>query len=58
MGTKQSGVPMLKIADLTRDEMWLVHAKKVAEKLIQEHPQAVEAHLTRWMSQGVEWVKV
>lgn len=58
MGTKQSGVPMLKIADLDRDEAWLMHAKKVAEQLIAESPQAVEAHLARWMSQGAEWVKV
>lgn len=58
LGTRQSGVPMLKIADLERDIRLLEVAKNVADKLLKEQPQAVEQHLQRWMRQGVEWVKV
>ncbi|MES2500022.1 MAG: ATP-dependent DNA helicase RecG [Pseudomonadota bacterium] len=58
LGTRQSGVPMLKIADLERDVDLLEAAKKIADKLIIEYPQAVEAHLERWMCHAGEMVKV
>ncbi len=58
LGTRQSGVPMLKIADLERDADLLEVAKSMADKLIKEYPAAVEAHLERWMSHAGELVKV
>ena len=58
LGTRQSGVPMLKIADLERDADLLEVAKNMADKFINEYPQAVEKHLERWMSQAGELVKV
>ena len=58
LGTRQSGVPMLKIADLERDADLLESAKSIAEKLLQEYPQAVEKHLERWMSYAGERLKV
>lgn len=58
LGTRQSGVPMLKIADLERDVDLLEAAKKVADKLISDYPQAVDSHLQRWRSHAGELVKV
>jgi len=58
LGTRQSGVPMLKIADLDRDLDLLEIAKSKADKLLRENPQAVERHLQRWLSHGAELVKV
>ena len=58
LGTRQSGVPMLKIADLERDANLLETAKSMADKLINEYPLAVEAHLQRWMRHAGELVKV
>jgi ATP-dependent DNA helicase RecG len=58
LGTRQSGVPMLKIADLTRDEALLEYAKSIADKLLKEHPQAVDLHLQRWLRHAVDLVKV
>ncbi len=58
LGTRQSGVPMLKIADLERDVDLLEAAKKIADKLISDYPQAAEAHLERWMNHAGELVKV
>ena len=58
LGVRQSGVPMLKIADLERDAALLQHARDLAETLLDKHPQAVEAHLRRWLGQGEELVKV
>ena len=58
LGTRQSGVPMLKIADLERDADLLESAKNIADKLINEYPTAVEVHLQRWLSHAGELVKV
>ena len=58
LGTRQSGVPMLKIADLERDVELLEAAKKMADSLIKQYPSAVEAHLERWMRHAGELVKV
>ncbi len=58
LGTRQSGVPMLKIADLERDANLLETAKSMADRLIKEYPTAVEKHLERWMSHAGELVKV
>ncbi|MGB4812873.1 MAG: ATP-dependent DNA helicase RecG [Methylophilaceae bacterium] len=58
LGTRQSGVPMLKIADLERDVDLLEAAKNLADQLLRENPQAVEQHMSRWLSQGAELVKV
>jgi ATP-dependent DNA helicase RecG len=58
LGTRQSGVPMLKIADLNRDADLLNVAKNMAEKLLKNYPAEVEKHLERWMGRADEWVKV
>ncbi len=58
LGTRQSGVPMLKIADLERDVELLDQAKLVAVRLLEQTPEAVDAHCQRWLSLGSEWVKV
>ena len=58
MGVRQSGVPMLKIADLERDVHLLETAKSMAEELLIRYPIEVERHLERWMSSAGELVKV
>ncbi len=58
LGTRQSGVPMLKIADLERDVDLLENAKNIADRLLKEHPNQTEKHLQRWMRHGAELVKV
>ena len=58
LGTRQSGVPMLKIADLERDVDLLELAKEWADQLINDHPESVELHLERWMRHADELVKV
>lgn len=58
LGVRQSGVPMLKIADLERDEDLLQIAKNLAEELLRENPKAVEAHLQRWLGHTEQLVKV
>ncbi len=58
LGIRQSGIPMLKIADLERDVELLEAARAVADRLLGEQPQAVERHLQRWMGRAQEYVKV
>lgn len=58
MGVRQSGVPMLKIADLQRDAALLGHAQSWADSLLKENPKEVELHLERWMGMRGELVKV
>lgn len=58
LGVRQSGVPMLKIADLERDVDLLEAAKSVADKLLKQYPAEIEQHLDRWMSSAGELAKV
>jgi len=58
LGVRQSGVPMLKIADLERDADLLEAARTTAERLLRDHPRAAEAHLLRWLGRVEEYVKV
>ena len=58
LGVRQSGVPMLKIADLERDLDLLEAAKALSDQLLQNYPAEIEQHLDRWMSTAGELVKV
>ena len=58
LGVRQSGVPMLKIADLERDGDLLEFARDYADKLLKEQPEVAERHLQRWLGHAEEYVKV
>jgi len=58
LGIRQSGVPMLKIADLERDSDLLEAARETADRLLLAQPQLAEAHLRRWLARAEEYVKV
>lgn len=58
MGIRQSGVPMLKIADLERDHELLEAARELAERWLETEPVLVDKHLARWLGHAEELVKV
>jgi len=58
LGVRQSGVPMLKIADLERDADLLETARTYAERLLLQYPDIAERHLQRWLGHAEEYVKV
>jgi ATP-dependent DNA helicase RecG len=58
LGIRQSGTPMLKIADLERDADLLEQAQSLADDLLKNHPLNAQKHLDRWLSRGGELVKV
>ncbi|MCZ8408869.1 ATP-dependent DNA helicase RecG [Achromobacter dolens] len=49
LGTRQSGMALLRFADLETDAEIAEQARDAAVWLRAEHPAAVEAHLARWM---------
>jgi ATP-dependent DNA helicase RecG len=57
LGARQSGVPMLRFADLTTDVDLLEAARDTADRLLREHPQGVEAHLDRWLAGRQDYLK-
>ena len=58
LGVRQSGVPMLKIADLNRDAELIIAAQALTDDLLRHYPSAVEAHLGRWLGTVEQLVKV
>ncbi len=58
LGARQSGVPMLRFADLALDLDLLDAARDAAEMLLREHPDAARAHLARWLGGRGEYLKV
>ena len=49
VGARQSGVPMLRHADLERDADLVEPARALAERLLADAPQAAERLLQRWL---------
>jgi len=50
LGARQSGVPLLRFADLARDEDLLADARAAADLMLERHPAEAARHVARWMS--------
>ncbi|HMC13208.1 MAG TPA: ATP-dependent DNA helicase RecG, partial [Gallionellaceae bacterium] len=50
LGARQSGVPMLRFADVSTDAALLDSARVIADELLRDFPEAAQAHLQRWMA--------
>jgi ATP-dependent DNA helicase RecG len=57
MGARQSGDALLRFADLAEDAELLQKARAVTPELLQEHPQAAQAHVNRWQSSRADYLK-
>ncbi|HEX5010944.1 MAG TPA: helicase-related protein [Planctomycetota bacterium] len=49
LGERQSGLPLLRFADLERDAPLIEAARDAAARLIAEQPDAARAHVQRWL---------
>ncbi len=58
LGARQSGVPMLRFADLERDVDLLEAARDAAEHLLRAAPEHARAHVARWMGGRQEYLRV
>ncbi|MDD5301312.1 MAG: ATP-dependent DNA helicase RecG [Gallionella sp.] len=58
LGARQSGVAMLRFADIGTDEDLLDHARLAADELLHDFPAAARAHLQRWMANKHDYLHV
>ncbi|MBE9564725.1 MAG: ATP-dependent DNA helicase RecG [Proteobacteria bacterium] len=58
LGTKQTGLMQLRIADIVRDEHWFAAVKEAALYIIKQHPAAVEPIVRRWLGKADRFVNV
>jgi ATP-dependent DNA helicase RecG len=58
LGARQSGVAMLRFADIDADEDLLDHAREVADELLSDYPDAVRTYLHRWMANKHDYLHV
>src|SRR5574340_158719 len=58
LGARQSGVPLLRVADISRDPDLLEAAQRIAPLLLERHPFAAERHVQRWLGDVQEYLKV
>jgi ATP-dependent DNA helicase RecG len=58
LGARQSGVPMLRFADLEQDGDLLDATRTAAEELLRNYPEAAKRHLQRWLGRKSEYLRV
>ena len=58
LGTRQTGLMQLRIADIVRDESWFPEVKKTALYIIRHHPEAVKPIVRRWLGKADRFVNV
>ncbi|MBI4807660.1 MAG: ATP-dependent DNA helicase RecG [Nitrosomonadales bacterium] len=57
LGARQSGVPMLRFADLGEDDKLLDRARDIADEMLRDFPQEAQAHLQRWMANEPDYLR-
>jgi len=58
LGERQSGAPLLRFADLERDEPLIAAAREAAAELIARDPAAGRRHVERWLGARQDYVRV
>jgi ATP-dependent DNA helicase RecG len=49
LGARQSGLSLLRFADLEADALWVNRARELSAQLRDNEPQIVQSHIQRWM---------
>ena len=57
LGSRQSGAPLLRFADLATDTALLAWAREVAPLLLDRHPALAERHVGRWLGGRQDYLK-
>jgi len=57
LGSRQTGLQQLTVADLERDGHLLPQIKTMAEQLINNHPQHVDAIIKRWLGNAEQFAQ-
>ncbi len=58
LGTRQTGLMQMRIADMVRDEHWFDEVRKTATFIIENHPQAVKPLVRRWLGKADRFAHV
>jgi len=58
LGTRQTGLPQMRVANIVRDAGWLPRLRKIADTLIRQHPEQAQKLVNRWMSTRIDYGKV
>ncbi|MDP4837184.1 MAG: ATP-dependent DNA helicase RecG [Burkholderiales bacterium] len=58
LGARQSGMPMLRYADIERDVLLLEAAKRLAPDFLAHHPKLAERHIDRWYGSREKYSEV
>jgi len=58
LGARQSGVPMLRFADLTLDAALLERARDVAAEMLERWPEHARRHVDRWLGSREKLLRV
>jgi len=58
LGTRQTGLVQMKIADIVRDEYLLDDVKQIAQTLLSETPQTVPLIINRWIGHSQQFVNI
>ncbi|MGH8716952.1 MAG: ATP-dependent DNA helicase RecG, partial [Burkholderiales bacterium] len=58
LGARQSGVPMLRFADINTDIDLLEAARNAAGRMLKEFPKSIELHLQRWLGGRKDYLRV
>jgi ATP-dependent DNA helicase RecG len=57
LGSRQTGLQQLTVADLERDGHLLPQVKAMAEQLVNHHPQHVDSIIKRWMGNAEQFAQ-
>ena len=58
LGTRQTGILQLRIADLQRHQALLPRVNQIAQQLLQDHPQLAKPLITRWLGSKTRYGSV
>lgn len=58
LGTRQTGLPQMRIANLVRDARFLPGIRRIADKMIKDNPVQSEKLMQRWLSNRIEYGNV
>ena len=58
LGTRQTGILELRVADLMRDQQLMPNVAAAAKLVFDQYPDLIEPLLHRWMKQGLQFAEV
>lgn len=58
LGTKQTGIMQMRIADLQRDQDLIPEIAKMANQIFQEYPDCIDPLINRWIGQAKKYAVV